>query len=292
MGKRTGYRTEREPLTIGDPEVGTKTWNTEYDVEFTESFQREQAAAERAEAASRRTDLRTPRSLKKGFVTNEDYVKLDDRYGQALSSYRDLQLELGALQHRLSALSGSEAMFVQARGGRGGRRGGLGARGGVEARGEEGAALSGSEAMFVQAVEEQNDLVSGLQRQLRDLGESVGRLLGGVERNRALVAVMNAVQDAPTEQVVTGAKLMHDSDTSRRLASLESKLEGVAEALHTMSRTQAALARAAAAGGGLGGRRGSAGGGEEGLARRRRHEKIEKMPTPTQLGTQNSFWKP
>ncbi|KAG2484985.1 hypothetical protein HYH03_016278 [Edaphochlamys debaryana] len=255
MGKRTGYRTEREPLTIGDPEVGTKTWNTEYDVEFTESFQREQAAAERAEAASRRTDLRTPRSLKKGFVTNEDYVKLDDRYGQALSSYRDLQLELGALQHRLSALSGSEAMFVQ-------------------------------------AVEEQNDLVSGLQRQLRDLGESVGRLLGGVERNRALVAVMNAVQDAPTEQVVTGAKLMHDSDTSRRLASLESKLEGVAEALHTMSRTQAALARAAAAGGGLGGRRGSAGGGEEGLARRRRHEKIEKMPTPTQLGTQNSFWKP
>lgn len=65
------------PLTVSDlRQQGTATWGSEYDTEFLESFRREQRAAEATATASRRTELRTPRSLKKGFVHNEDYEKL------------------------------------------------------------------------------------------------------------------------------------------------------------------------------------------------------------------------
>ncbi|KAG2441086.1 hypothetical protein HXX76_003939 [Chlamydomonas incerta] len=259
MPRKTGYhtRSSTSTLKLGDPDVGTATWGTEYDTEFMESFRREQRAAEQTATASRRNDLRTPRSLKKGFVHNDDYEKLDSQYAASLSAYRDLEMQLGQLEQRLDTVHGSEALFMR-------------------------------------AVSEQNELVDTLQHQVAGLTDSLGRLLGNVERSKGLMSLMSTLQEAPPAQVVTGNKMMHESDVSRRLSSLESKLGDMAAAITTLSATQARtlgtlkqqtnLLRQSTSGGpgGPGGRAGL----------RAVPEDFEKLPNPTRLTSSQGFWKP
>mmetsp|Transcript_11413 Transcript_11413/g.20616 ORF Transcript_11413/g.20616 Transcript_11413/m.20616 type:complete len:299 (-) Transcript_11413:354-1250(-) len=181
MPKRT-YQLNSS-LNIGDPELGTGAWMTEYDIEFSTRANKD---LEVQSIGLSRPHLRTPRSLKKGYVFYKDYENLEGQYVSAVNAYQELRQQLFSAEQSVEDMRHHEENLMT-------------------------------------SVSLEHETVEDVKQQIERLALSVGKLLDSVDTSRAIS--QQPGQDSHSKRLVDfhggrggGGGMMDDDNGSTEMS--------------------------------------------------------------------------